>query len=243
MKLRKAQGTAAKPQERDRRLSIFLWALLISFVCGVIEFGQPLEDVIQAARDSVRSQPAEQHIVVAGIDDKTIHELGGSAYPRVYDAQAIDRLIALGANRILYDSVFADPTNPAQDAAFAAALKRHPGRVFIGTMSPKDMTSGKYVEVWPQPEFMRSARLISLNGKTSPFGFSARLPFRGAMERTSIPSMSTVLAHKDIRSTAFYKPDWSIEARTIPTISVTDIVHGRVTREQVAGKDIVVGIT
>lgn len=243
MKFRKAQGAAAKPQERDRRLSIFLWAALISFICGVIEFGQPLEDVIQAARDSVRSQPAEQHIVVAGIDDKTIHELGGSAYPRIYDAQAIDRLIALGANRVLYDRVFADPTSVAQDAAFDAALRRHPGRVFIGTMSPKDMTTGKYVEVWPQPQFMKSARLISLNGKTSPFGFSARLPFRGSMEKTSIPSMSTVLANKDIRSQAFYKPDWSIEARTIPTISVTDIVHGRVTREQVAGKDIVVGIT
>ena len=31
----------AKPEERDRRLSIFLWALLLSLICGAIEFGDP----------------------------------------------------------------------------------------------------------------------------------------------------------------------------------------------------------
>lgn len=243
MKFGRGNATEAKKQSRDRRLSIFLWAALISLIAGVIELGQPLEDIIQSVRDTARAQDAEQHIVVVGVDDKTIQELGGINYARRFDAQAIDSLLRSGANRVFYDQVFADPTEPKDDAIFLDALKRHRGQVFLGTMSPRDPATRRYVEVWPRPQFLKNAEISSLNGKTSPFGFSARLPFNGVMGAKTVPAMSMKLAHKDSASTDFYKPDWSIQARTIPTLSFVDVVRGRIPKDAVAGKDVVIGMT
>ena len=101
---------------RDRRLSVLLWAVLFSLICGAIEFGQPLEDLIQAGRDVVRSRDSKIDAVVVAIDDKTAKELGGIDFPRRVDAQTVDKLFAMGARRVFFDRAYADPTTPAEDA-------------------------------------------------------------------------------------------------------------------------------
>ena len=233
----------AKPEERDRRLSIFLWALLLSLVCGAIEFGEPLEDVIQAARNEVRSHKAATDIAVIGIDDRTIDQLGGMILPRHVDVQVVDTLFALGAKRVFFDRAYADPSTPSEDRNFAATLRRHRGHVFLGTMRPKDPATGKYVEVAPRPEFLKATGITSLNGKASAFSLSARLAFNGSLNGKRVPSMSSVLAGKTVDSMEYYRPDWSIRVRSIPTVSYADVARHNVPRAQIAGKDIVIGIT
>ncbi len=87
----KGRARAAERREnvsnRDRRLSVLLWAALFSLICGAIEFGQPLEDLIQAGRDTLRARDSKIDAVVIGIDDKTANELGGLDYPRHIDAE------------------------------------------------------------------------------------------------------------------------------------------------------------
>ena len=234
---------AGKKTNRDRRLSILLWATLISMICGAIEFGQPLEDLIQAGRDVVRSRKATINVVVVGVDYRTTTELGGLDFPRRYDAEAIDTLFALGAKRVFFDRAYSDPTSLREDAQFAAALTRHSGRVFLGTMNPKDPTTGKNIEIAPRPEFRRATGVTSLNGKTTPFGLSARLPFNGEMQGKRIRSMSSVLANRDLVRTDNYRPDWAIQALSIPTVSFADVARKAVPREMIAGKDVVIGPT
>lgn len=241
---RKARkDSSEKPTNRDRRLSILLWAALISMICGAIEFGQPLEDLVQAGRDLVRSRKATIDVVVVGVDYRTTTELGGLDFPRHFDSEAIDTLFALGAKRVFFDRAYSDPTSPREDAEFAATLTRHSGRVFLGTMNPKDPTTGKNIEIAPRPEFLRATGVTSLNGKTTPFGLSARLPFNGEMQGRRIRSMSSVLAGRDLVRSDNYRPDWAIQALSIPTVSFADVARKTVPRETIAGKDVVIGPT
>lgn len=228
---------------RDRRLSVLLWAMLFSLICGAIEFGQPLEDLIQASRDVVRSRNSTINAAVIGIDDKTANELGGLDFPRHIDGEAVDKLFAMGARRVFFDRAYADPTTPTEDAAFVAALNRHPGRVFLGVINTKDTTTRQRVEIGPRPEFAEAAQLTSLNGKVTPFGLSVRIPYNGTLHGKRIRSMSTVIAGVDVDSWDHYRPDWAIQARSIPTYSFVDVVRGRVPAEKIAGRDVVIGPT
>lgn len=233
----------AKPEERDRRLSIFLWALLLSLICGAIEFGGPLEDVIQAGRNEIRRHKAATDIVVIAIDDRSVNQLGDASRRRTVDAQAIDSLFALGAKRVFFDRAYADPTTPSEDATFAATLSRYRGRVFLGTMRPKDPATHEYVEIAPRPEFLKATGVTSLNGKASPFELSARLAFNSTLKGKPIASMSSVLAGKNVDSSEYYRPDWAIRVRSIPTVSFVDALRRNVPRSQIAGKDVVIGET
>lgn len=228
---------------RDRRLSVLLWATLISLICGAIEFGQPLEDLIQSGRDRLRSRNSTINAVVIGVDDRTTNELGGLDFPRHIDGEAVDRLFAMGARRVIFDRAYADPTTPSEDAAFAAALGRYPGRVFLGVINTRDVKTREPIEIGPWSGFRKVAGLSSLNGKLTPFGLSARIPYSGTLEGRRIPSMSAVIANVDIDKPGHYRPDWAIQARSIPTYSLIDLVRGRVPHEGIAGRDAIIAPT
>jgi diguanylate cyclase len=237
---------ALRERLRSRpRLRIFFWAFLTSLVCGAISFGEPLEDTIRAGRDWMRAQPASGSIVVVGVDEKTGEHFGGFGYSRKVDAAFVDRLFALGAKRIYFDRVYADATTPEGDRAFAEALERHRGRVFLGVASPR-LQDGSPVDTLPQPIFRRVAEVSSLNGLPTPFTLSARLTIAdrfAAYGDRLIPSLSSSLAGRNPDHIGYYRPDWSIRIRTIPTFSFVDVVTGRVQRSDIAGKDVVVGWT
>ncbi len=228
---------------RDRRLSVLLWAMLFSLICGAIEFGQPLEDLIQASRDVIRSRNSTINAAVIGIDDKTANELGGLNYPRHFDGEAVDKLFAMGARRVFFDKAYADPTAPAEDAAFISTLRRHSGRIFLGIVNNEDTATGQMVEIGPRPEFLRAARLTSLRGKVTPFGLSVRIPYNGTLQGNRVRSMSTTIAGIDVNSRDYYRPDWSIQARSIPTYSLVDIVRSRIPDNRIANRDVVIGPT
>lgn len=228
---------------RDRRLSVLLWAMLFSLICGAIEFGQPLEDLIQAGRDVIRSRNSTINAVVIGVDDRTTNELGGLDFPRHIDGEAVDRLFAMGAKRIFFDRAYADPTTPGEDAAFVAALGRYPGRVYLGVINTKDARTKERIEIGPWSGFRKVAGVTSLNGKITPFGLSARIPFTGTLDGKAVPSMSAVIANAEVESADYYRPDWAIQARSIPTYSLIDLVGNRVPPNGIAGRDAIIAPT
>ncbi|MBA2919987.1 MULTISPECIES: EAL domain-containing protein [Sphingomonas] len=224
------------------RLRILLWALAICIVLGAIEFGEPLDDTFKAARDILRSRPASGEIVVIGIDDRTGARYGGFSFSRRIDAKLVDKLFAAGAERVFFDRVYADETNPADDAAFAAALARHPGRVFLGAISPPG-ESQERVETLPRPQFRKVAPYRSLNGGNTPFMLSAKLAFADRFEGKLVPSLSSEIAGWPVSAKGYYRPDWSIRMATVPTYSFVDVIDGRVPKLALAGKDVIVGPT
>lgn len=226
-----------------RQRAIFLWALLISAIGGAIEFGRPLEDLLQGGRDTIRSQDYKGNVTVVAVDDSSIAALGGVDYPRRYDAQAIDRLFASGARRVIFDKAYADPSNPADDEAFVEALKRHKGKVFLGTMKSWDPRTGVFTMIEPQPMFKENVKLVLLQGKTSPFSLTAKFPFSLKMNDVNVVSIASLISGREGPSEEYFRPDWSIRMAEIPTVSLQSVVSGNFTGGSISGRDILVAPT
>jgi adenylate cyclase len=100
--------------------------LLILAPVSFTTFGQLLEhyglDFLYVRR---APQPPPTDLLIVGIDEPSFQELGLPwPWPRRFHATLVDRLRAAGARLIIFDVVFADPTNEKDDAEFAAAIRR-----------------------------------------------------------------------------------------------------------------------
>lgn len=224
------------------RRRIFLWALLLSFICGVIEGGEPLDDVLKASRDWVRARPASGAILVVGVDDQTAARFGNFNYSRTHDAELVERLFALGARRIFFDRIYADALSKKGDRLFVETLKRHKNRVFLGAISPLG-PDGRRAETLPHPRFREAAAHVSLNGAKTPLQLSATLTMADHIGGRAVPSLSSALAQQPGLPDTPYRPDWAIQMETIPTVSFIDVLDGHVSPAAVKGKDVVVGAT
>lgn len=223
------------------RVKLLGLAGAFSMFWGAIELGEPLDAVLKGVRDTVRARPADGSIVVVGVDGKTLSKLGTSARTRVSYARMIDQLMALGAKRVSFDHVFSDKMTPAEDAVFVATLKRHRGKIALG-QAQASPELGWPTALLPRPEFAKWAETPLLNGEVGAFQLNARFPDRANSPDGPLP-IAMLLADRKTPPNGYYRPDFSIQASTIPTISMVDVLDGKVPRSAVAGKDVVLGMT
>ena len=233
-----------KPKPRLTRTRILVQALLICVAVGILGPAYPLEDVYRGLRNQITARPADGKVVVIAIDDRTAEALGGSSYSRGYNADLINGVFALGAQRVYFDEVFSRRVDSEGDRRFAEALARHHGRVFSGTMKYRKTPGSKDVEiVLPHPDFRPHTTIRSLGGAATPLGLSAELNWATEVNGVKVPSISTSIANRDGPADERYRPDWSIQVASIPTISMIDVLEGKVPAEQLRGKDLLVGVT
>jgi diguanylate cyclase len=215
-------------------------ALGVALLVGVVDFGKPAEIGLQAIRNSVRPLAASGNIVVITKDDKSAKIFGGWPWPRRYDAALVDRLRAMGAKTILFDQLFADPTNPVDDQAFAAALDRAGGKVWLSVRFVENSITGERAAIVPTPILRSRTRQAHGNTWRGLFGYAENIPFTSVVGGKEYPSSPSILA-ESVGNRGALRPDYAIDYKTIPTISAADIVLGRVDRAMVAGKTIVIG--
>lgn len=217
-------------------------ALLVSVVCGVIEFGLPAELALQMARDKVRPVTASGDIVVIAQDDKSAAQFGRWPWPRRHDAALVDMLREMGAKTIVFNRVFAEGTDPENDAAFAAALSRADGKVWLGAQFNENIITGRRESVLPIPAFRGKSQQAHTNIWLDAFGFTKSIPFSNMIDGIEYASSASVLASRIARRGEL-RPDTAIKYKTIPTISMVDILEGRVDHSAIIGKSVVVGLT
>jgi adenylate cyclase len=88
------------------------------------------------------SQPPNQNIVIAGIDDKTLATYGRWAdWRRSLHAQAIDNLANAGAKVIGYDVIFTDTGNSSDDETLATAIA-NAGNVVLADVGTQPVSQG-----------------------------------------------------------------------------------------------------
>ena len=230
-------------KKRPTRLRIFVWALVISGIAGLISLTEPIEDIYRGGRNLMQQHSADNSVVVVAIDDRTIRELGSSNYSRTNDAKLVETLLTRGARRIYYDKAFADPVDSAGDEAFASALARHRGQIFLGATILQNRNTGAEEILSPTTPFKQVANVRLLNGRASPFSLSAELFYSSTIAGHVVPSIASDIAGKYVQTSATFRPDWSIRVRSIPTISYVDVIRGKTAPFDLMGKDIIVGKT
>lgn len=228
-----------KAKRRVSRLRIFLTATLLAAICGAIDLALPLEDIFRGARAYLLQRPADQKIALVRIDDQTFDALSLD-YSEKHDAELIRRLTAAGANRIFYDRVFVDVVDEQGSQDLVATLKAHPGKVYFGVLQTGTEVGGRRIS-GPNDRYLPYVGLTGLTGAMAPFGFSARLNYAETFRGRTYPSLASSIAKVAGDPDGSFRPDFSIQTRTIPSYRYLDIITKGADPREFAGKDVIVG--
>ena len=200
------------------------------------------ELALQAARDKARPIAASGDIVVIAQDDRSRQMFGSWPWARRYDAALVDKLREAGVKTIVFNQIFADRTDAENDGAFAAALDRANGKVWLSVQFETDKISGAHVPVLPLPLFRARSQQAHGNLWHDAFGYPKNVPFSYKIGGKAYPSSASVLAGSH-RAMGDLRPDTAIQYRSVPTLSMVDVMQGRVDRAALVGKSVVIGNT
>lgn len=129
----------ARPQKPTGRLPSWLLLSGLASICFALFAWFPptrIDNVLYDVLARVSARPADPNILMVDIDDRSLAELGAWPWPRDLHARMIDRLGQAGAKTIVYDVLFSEPGDPAQDQALGQAIERS-GKVYL----PQFLTS------------------------------------------------------------------------------------------------------
>jgi EAL domain-containing protein (putative c-di-GMP-specific phosphodiesterase class I)/CHASE2 domain-containing sensor protein len=227
---------------KRKRMKVAIFAILFGLISAAIELPLPAEDAFRVARAQLRTRAAPQDIAMIAIDDATLNELAKPMPSRSDDSALIDRLVASGVEKIVFDRAHADPETPATDAEFVATLERYKGKVWLGMSPEHEVGFQKVAEIAPLPEFRKHAGIASMLGFSGPFGLSVVFPTRVALDGNANPSISALLAGYEGKPLR-YRPDYAFNPETVPTYRYVDILRGRVSPAELNGKSVIIGKT
>ncbi len=206
--------------------------------------GEGLDNGLRELRDAVRSHPASGEIHIVEIDARSLERLHRWPLPRNVHAAAVDELHRAGVRSIAFDVDFSSPSDPAEDAEFAAALKRAGGNVVLPTLEQSaGAGSSESFESIPIKPLADNAFLGAANVIADRDGYIRQMLLGVETFGTARPSIPSMMAESKAEVGRSFVIDYSIEPTTIPRHSLYDVVNGRVPAEEIAGKRVIIGAT
>jgi EAL domain-containing protein (putative c-di-GMP-specific phosphodiesterase class I)/CHASE2 domain-containing sensor protein len=227
----------------EGRPGLLLWATLFAAVCGLISLGQPVEGMFRSARNVLLEHDASGQIVIVGIDDKSLAELSAWPWQRRRYAELADALAGAGARRIFFDLNFDSPSTSAEDQRLEEAITRHPGKIVLPTLEVSDPVTRRQYKVRPLDRFARHAQLAHIGISYDFRGVAWHLPFDTDLGGERHPSFAAKLANVAGPPGQTFPIDYSIDPQSVPLVSASDVIKGRLREGQLSGKDVIIGAT
>lgn len=229
----------------DRRRGI---AVALAALAGVFALsggsGEGLDRLLRVARDGIRTHPASGEIHIVEIDARSLREIAQWPWPRRNHAALIDRLRHAGARSIGFDVDFSSSSNPQDDAAMAAALRRADGAVMLATLRQQSSSgSADTVENVPIGPFSENAFLAAVNIFPDRDGQVRQMLLGLDTGGVPRPSLAALIAEREARIDRSFTIDYSIDPATIPRHSFVDVIRGRVPADALRGKRVLIGAT
>lgn len=248
-----------------------LLALLGGFVCAALYYFsgvRPLDRVIYDAFNEASPIAVASDVVIVGVDESSLAELGRWPWPRENHVQLLRQLTKAQTRAVAIDMLFAEAYQdyPEVDELLAQAMRTHGAVVlpiFIGRMAP----GGPLREIGPVPMLADAAAALGhvhievdndgvargvylQEGLGSPRWehFSVALARVVGLDLAVLPGVSdaAVLANPDpmaiIRSHANLVPFMG-GAGTVAQIPYVEVMKGRYDPEQLRDKIVFVGAT
>lgn len=226
----------------SRRYTTLLWLALVSLLGGFVGLGEPIEDMWHSARNLMRSRPASGDIVVIAIDDKSLQQLSWPWPRRTYGALS-DELRALGARRAFFNIDLPPSAVAADDRSVAESFARWSPKLTATTRFVFDPVTDARTDVLPADPIRRVVDLANSNFRYDYRGMVGQLPYAMSGGDGIHPSLAAKLAGVTGDDGKTFPIDYSINPQSIPAVSASDVLAGRVPSGAIAGKDVVVGIT
>lgn len=231
---------ASDAQGSPRRL--MAWTVALTLLFGILNLGLPVEEMLRTVRNLVHKTPASGEIVLVEVDRESVEKIGGFPWPRGVHGDIIEKANSLGAKDIFFDLIFVGDTTAKEDEAFREALEKA-GNVTLAAMAERDRLNTADSLKLPNEEFQKAASIGSINAY---FNFRTavwRLNYAEEIDGEVVPSFAAKIAKAPYRVGESFPIDYSIDFDSIPVVSVLDLLEGRVPRETLDGKTVLVGIT
>lgn len=154
-----------QPPSWLQALVLGLGVFLLVVSAGSLPWGEWLEN--RALDVAYQTRPLAlpvTNILIVGLDEASFQELRRAwPWPRSWHARLIQRLKEAGAKVIVLDLILAEPSEPAEDAALAAALRTAGNVILAQTIEAvADPRFRRQILVSPLPEFAAGAAGVGL---------------------------------------------------------------------------------
>jgi len=248
------------PPPRSPRRRLLRW-LVVAALTGLALGGLTvsalttrLDNILYDRLVRASERPVDPSILIVGVDERSLRELGAWPWNRTRHAQMIDRLTQAGAKAIVYDVLFSQPSqDQAADDALAAAVARS-GRVYLPQfLEPPPQDGAPPTLVAPLPALAQGAAAVGLvHVRFDRDGLVRRMAPFEANGPDFAPDLMTVV-HRATK--AFDAPDATRgDAPTllIPfagppdryrQIAFSSVLAGEAPREMIEGRTVFVGLT
>jgi EAL domain-containing protein (putative c-di-GMP-specific phosphodiesterase class I)/CHASE2 domain-containing sensor protein len=237
-------GIVAKQTKKLKQASnwkLLLWTAVAGLVFGLLAAGQIAEDALRAVRNGFHKHSASGDIVLVLIDDRSLHNIGNWPWPRREDARLIDSLASARTKSIFVDINLSFPTERGEDEALSNSI-RNAGTVTLFSRSGVGADSAaRKVDGRPLSMFADHAKLALASYDYNYQNAVWRLPWSGTVNGESVPSFAAALAGRSGPPGTTFPVDYSTDIDSIPIYSAVDVIQGRVTTRQLAGKQVLVG--
>jgi adenylate cyclase len=198
------------------------------------------------ARFGVRgNQPVPKGVAVVAIDATTFNERPSDRWPyaRRLHARAIQTLKEAGANTIVYDIQFTEPSNPEDDGLLFNAIYRA-GNVVLGT---SEIAKGGKTRILGSDAHVREARArpASAQYDLDPNGVIRRIPYQtDGLKTMPVVAYERAFGHPPDLSGFKPKGAWINflgPPRHVPTISFSRLLAHKFPPDLFRGRIVVVG--
>ena len=226
----------------DKKWRTLLWVAAAGLAFGLIGLGEIAEDIFRTARNGLHWHKASGDIVIVKIDNQSLRKAGRWPWSRRVHARLIDQLTAAGAKRIFIDVQFIGSTTRPEDIALAQAMARS-GRVTIASRGVSKSYSGGEAEAPPLTMFADQAQVGTIGVFYNYQNSVWRVPYALPAGDKSLPSFAALLSGRGGRENSWFRPDYSLDPLSIPTVSALSALEGKPELASVRGKDVIVGGT
>jgi len=139
-----------------RPSTMLAWALSLGLLFGLVAAGEYPEDRLRAVRNHLNERPVSGQIVLVGVDEKSVREIGRWPWPRSRYAQLIEALDKAEPQQQVHDILLSERTDPALDRQLARAMS-HGSNITLAYLPRAGAQEGKFEDVRPLPEFLKHA--------------------------------------------------------------------------------------
>jgi EAL domain-containing protein (putative c-di-GMP-specific phosphodiesterase class I)/CHASE2 domain-containing sensor protein len=231
------------PAARRLNLRILAVAICVAAICGAINLMEPLELAGIVARNKMHRHPPSGDVITVTIDDRSVRDFGQVPWPKMRMGELIHRLHDAGARTIAVDvGAWGDET-PYDDARFAALLATTGHTVILPAPFTLAPNKSEPVVSAPPSDLARLARFASTNLEVNWDANIHRAAYAVTAGNMILPAMPSAVTGISGEPDDEYYIDYAVRLRALPTISATDILHGRWDPARIAGKDVLIGET
>lgn len=230
----------AKDAPAWRPLRLLLWTAVASLIFGLIGFGEIAEDQLRVGRNALHPSKASGDIVMIGIDDASLQEVGEWPWPRARFAELIDAASAGGAEQIFVDSLSQGATDEKNDAALEDAIARA-GNVVMPVRERIGNKQGVEFDGFPLARFVKPAKLASVSFWYNYQHAVWHVNYTTEIRKEPIPTFASALAGSQGQSGRF-RVDYSIDPQSVPFVSAGKLLRQGADRNQFKGKKVIIGV-